>query len=620
MPPRRSPRWRFTGTLQASRQALTSARQLLFTHGIGELTRLAAAGVRTVGVRGLIRRAAAVRQLREDDARYRRWLETHGPGPSDLERLAGQVRSLPVQPLISIITPVFDTDGAWLRRCVDSVRQQIYPIWELCLWDDGSTRAETIDALRTFEGDPRIKIGRGRTNTGIAAASNAALSLATGAFAGFLDHDDELSPDALAEVVRVLADQPGLDILYSDEDKTDAAGERCHPHFKPDWSPELLRACMYTSHFTVMRRQLVLDLGGFRSGYDGAQDYDLMLRAVERTSRIAHVPKVLYHWRMAAGSAASSRLAKPWAISAGRRALEDHLRRTGLDAQVQQAQAASHFRVKYTIRGSPTVSLLLPCACGPAQDAAAPSRVVRALARTGSIRLLDVLVVCHGELPASWRTALGEIPHLVVEAPAGRATTPAALNRAAGHASGQYLMTLDPGLQLLEADWLETLVALSQLEAIGAVGPVLLQADGTVDSAGIVVGCGADGAAGAFHGAPRWTWGHVANALHTRDCTAVDTACLMTKRAVFERVNGFDETFDGTLLAVDYGLRLREAGFRVLVSPYAHARWASPRPTHATGAEEQRRALARWRRWLEDDPYYNPNFDRAAASFRLPSV
>ncbi len=582
---------------------------------------MASAGVRTLGVRGLLRRAAAVRQLQEDDARYRSWRETHTPGQSDLERLTEQVRALPLQPRISLITPVFNTDGAWLRRCIDSVRRQIYPAWELCLWDDGSTHAETLDVLRTCEGDPRIRMGRGDANAGIAAASNAALALATGDFVGFLDHDDELNCDALAEVVRALADGRSPDIVYSDEDKIDAAGNPSHPHFKPDWSPELLRACMYTSHFTVMRRQLVLDLGGFLGKYDGAQDYDLMLRAVERTSRIAHVPKVLYRWRMASGSAASSRLTKPWAIAAGQKALEGHLQRIGINAHVQRAQAAGHFHIEYAIQGLPTVSVLLQCDVDPAQAAPLPSQIVRALAKPARFKSLEVVVACPGALPASWATAMRQIPHRIVDISADPPRSPgAALKCAAGRASGEYLVILDPRLSFLESDWLERLVEHAQLDAIGAVGPMLLQADGTIDSAGLVVGCGGGVAAGAFHGAPRWTWGHVANALHVRNCTAVDLACMMTKRIVFERVKGCDETLAGALLAVDYGLRLREAGFRVLVTPHVHARWTGSRPVQAIGAEEWRRATARWGHSLEDDPYYNPNFDRAAASFRLPPV
>jgi GT2 family glycosyltransferase len=616
-PPHRPP----TGPFQSSRQALAAARHLLSTEGLVELTRLAFAGVRTLGVRGLIRRAAAARRLREDDARYRQWVDARPARAAHLARLAGDVHALPSPPRISLLTPVFDTDAEWLRRCVESVRQQIYPAWELCLWDDGSTRAETKDALRALEGEGRIRIGRGE-HRGIAAASNAALALATGDFVGFLDHDDELTPDALAAVGLVLAAQADLDVVYSDEDKTDGAGVLSHPHFKPDWSPELLRACMYTSHFTVMRRRLVLEIGGFRDGYDGAQDYDLMLRAAERTSRIAHIPEVLYHWRMAAGSGASSRLAKPWAISAGQRALEDHLRRTRLEATVQRSEAAGHYRVSYAVAGAPAVSVLLPWEEGDNRAVRDLSRLVRALRRPATIGSIELIVACHGgPPPPAWIRALDAIPHRVVEVPGDRPPTrAAALNRAAGHAAGAHLLTIDPRLDIPEGGWIDALVAFSQLDRVGAVGPVLLQADGTIDSAGIVIGCGAEGSAGAFHGEPRWTWGHVANALHTRECSAVDVACLMTSRGAFERAGGFDESLGGGLLAVDFGLRLREAGFRVLVTPDVHARWTAGRPAEPVDAGAANQAAGRWGRLLEADPYYNVNFDRAAASFRLPPV
>ena len=317
------------------------------------------AALRALGPRGLMRRAAAAVTQQEDDERYRRWLAAAPPSP--IVMTAGAAA-----PLVSIITPVFNTHPAWLERCIASVRAQTYAQWELILSDDGSTAAGTLEVLRAAvsAADPRVQVIRAAANGGIVAASNAALERARGEFVGFLDHDDELAPEALAAVVARLEltkpGEPPTDVVYTDEDKIDPAGARRQAHFKPDWSPELLDSCMYVSHFTVMRRRIAVDAGGFRAGFDGSQDYDLMLRVAERTDRIAHVPRVLYGWRMAPDSAASSQLAKPWAVRAGQRALEEAIARRGLSAVVTSAGAAGHFRVRYAIAGAPVTSILMP--------------------------------------------------------------------------------------------------------------------------------------------------------------------------------------------------------------------------------------------------------------------
>ncbi|MDO8834374.1 MAG: glycosyltransferase, partial [Vicinamibacterales bacterium] len=298
------------------------------------LARIARANVRQVGWRGAVSKFVDYTGHDEERARFRRWVELNTSSAAALAEMASAVEGLAHQPLISIITPVYNTDPQWLVACIESVRRQAYPNWELCLADDASTSAETEAVLKRYAGDTKIKIVRLDRNQHISAASNAALACATGEFVAMLDHDDELSPDALFEVVKCLNDNPTADFVYSDEDKIDTAGERCEPYFKPDWSPEMFRSFMYTNHLMVLRRSVVDAAGGFRVGFEGSQDYDLALRVIERTDRVVHVPKVLYHWRKIPGSAAAEVEAKPWALKAARRALEEHLRRTGVDAQV----------------------------------------------------------------------------------------------------------------------------------------------------------------------------------------------------------------------------------------------------------------------------------------------
>ena len=286
----------------------------------------------------------------------------HTRTDAELAALAQELAALSYQPVISVIVPVYNTDPQWLRACIESVRRQVYQNWELCLCDDASTTPATVQTLREYESDKRIQIRYSSVNGGISIASNLALETAHGEFVALLDHDDELAPDALAEIVLHLNTHPEADVIYSDEDKLDLSGARCDAFFKPDWSPEHFLTCMYTCHMMVVRRQLMNEVGGFRTGYEGAQDYDLLLRLMERTARIHHIPRVLYHWRKLPESTASAGHAKPWALDAGRLAVEDYVRRRGIEADVLPGGAPGLYRVRRHIRGRPLVSIVIPTA------------------------------------------------------------------------------------------------------------------------------------------------------------------------------------------------------------------------------------------------------------------
>lgn len=583
-----------------------------------ELLKGGLAALRMLGIRGLVRRAEAVAREAEDTERYRQQLLATDRGREPARSLSGPgaVRSLP--PPVSIITPVFNTDPVWLLRAIESVRQQTWPRWELCLSDDGSTDPRTRAVLDSVSSDPRIRVVRSEANRGIVHASNAALACATGEYVGFLDHDDELYSEALAEILARVSAQPSLDIVYTDEDKIDPSGVRSQPHFKPDWSPELLRSCMYTSHFTVMRRSLVDALGGFHGGFEGAQDYDLMLRAVERTDRIAHVPRVLYGWRTTPLSAASSQLAKPWAIRAAQRALEDAIRREGTAAEVVSAGAAGHFRMKYAIAGDPLVSILLVDSdeSRGGQPSDGLLRSVRAIVRHTGSRAYEILVAVRDPLARACERALAGTRHTVL--PHEEATAAAAINRAAREAEGDHLLVLHSDAEPLEPGWLDALLEFSQRDAIGAVGAFLLSDDGRLAHGGIVLGAGGL-AAHAFAGEPAWTRGHMSNALDIRNTAAVSGACLMTRRSVFDRVGGLDEALGCDLYDIDYGLRVRREGLRVVVTPHARlTQHGRQRERGAACPADVARLRARWGASVESDPYSNPHFDRRSAGYRLP--
>jgi glycosyltransferase involved in cell wall biosynthesis len=500
---------------------------------------------------------AAIRQLEtstlgdERKSAYRRWAAAHRPSPAELELMAAQAARFAYAPLVSVITPVFNTDPAVLEACIASVRAQAYPNWELCLADDGSTNEATRRMLAR-QTDPRIRLTRLDKNAGISAASNAALAIARGEFIALLDHDDEITPDALFHVVRELNDHSDADVLYSDEDKLDEDGGASEPFFKPCWSPDHLLSAMYTCHFAVARASLVRQAGGFRVGYEGAQDHDLMLRLSDLTGRIRHVPRILYHWRRTPQSTASAGSAKPWADDAGRRALADYLTRHEIAGDVVSGGVPGLYRVKFAIRGEPLVS-----------------------------------IVSDGD--SAWQRRLREATsHRTIE-----------LVRHVAAARGEHVLFLDGGLEPVDRDWLTALLEYSQQDAIGAVGARLEYADGRLRHVGVVT-CLDGGPAAAFDGYPGDGYGYFSSAIGVRNYAAVSSECLITRRDVLERVGGWNARASRFGADVEYCARVRGAGLRVVFTPYARLRYAAQAPE---------------RRWSgpEDDPYYNPNLSRRTA-------
>ena len=580
--------------------------------------------VRHEGPRGAVALLRGAPAAEQETAQYAAWISTHTRSAAAREALAAEVAALPDQPLISIITPVYNTDPRWLRACVESVRRQVYPRWELCLCDDASTSPETIAALAALEGDEQIRITRLPVNGGISEASNAALALARGEFVALLDHDDELTPDALAELVRWINAHPDADVLYSDEDKLDPAGRRCEPCFKPDWSPEHFLHRMYTCHLFAARRSLVQDVGGFRRGYEGAQDYDLMLRLMERTKRVDHVPAVLYHWRKLPGSTASAGLAKPWAQDAGRLALGDYVRRNQLAAEVLPAGAPGLFRVKRRIAGRPLVSLIVPTS-GQLRDTGRErvdllARAIRSVVSRTTWPEYEFIIVADeaGVLPSAAEALAGTRHQVLRQADPRPFNFSRKVNAGVLASHGSHVLLFNDDIEAIDPEWMTSMLEYSQDPAIGAVGAKLLYPDGRLQHVGMLLGV-AGIAAHAYHQHSGSTHGYFGCVIGPRNVSAVTGACLMTRREIFNEVGGFDEAFPTDFNDVDYCLRVRQAGYRIVYTPYAqlyHHESASfgARQQDPLGAEEMRR---RWGRVLEKDPYYNPNLTRDYPDYRL---
>ena len=594
---------------------------------VGEIVRRQASVIKAIGLKASVRRyARLLRGHSVDAAHYDSWFRQHRDAGRDADRIRRSIETFDYRPCISLITPVFNTDPRWLRRLVDSVKAQTYPDWEHCLADDGSTREETRTMLAAIEHeDPRIKVVRLPQNAGISAASNAALAQATGEFIALVDHDDELAQDALFEVSRLLNTHRDADVVYTDEDKLEFDGTHVEPYFKPDWSPEYLRSTMYMGHLSVYRRALVVSVGGFRSEFDGSQDYDLALRVTSQTDRVHHIAKILYHWRKIPGSAAGDTTAKPWGLSAARRALEDHLSQLAIPASVEDQPGDGFWRARYRIVGNPLVTVLIPTD-GRVVQSSAGSRdlllnCLRSIVERTTYNNYELLIVDNGRLSPHVLDLLSAVPHrrLVYEM-----TTPfnfaAKVNFAARQAKGDHLLLLNDDTEVITGEWMTAMLEFSQQPQIGAVGGKLFYPDGRIQHVGVVLGIGG-GACHVLAGQPGDSPGYFGSALVIRNYSAVTGACCMTRRAVFEEVGGFDERFALDFNDVDYCLRLRARGYRIVGTPFAqlyHFEGASfGSREHVVNPAEVRALSERWSPIIEADPFYNPNLTRSGLDYSL---
>jgi GT2 family glycosyltransferase len=549
---------------------------------------------------------------------YQVWLERQRLTASRQDAIRKDVEGFTFRPVISILMPVFNIDQEWLKAATESVSGQLYPNWELCIVDDASTAPHIRSFLETLKGrERRIKLKFLTVNEGISGASNHALGLATGEFVAPLDHDDVLAPDALYEVVKRLNKDPSIDVFYTDHDVRDAYGVRRHPFFKPDWSPDLLLSMNYVTHFCVYRRQLVLAAGAYRKGMEGSQDYDLLLRITEITNRIDHIPKQLYSWGQAPTSVAANPGVKSYAHEAGRRALEDMMKRRGLAGEVVDGLGAPYrYRVKRAILGQPAVSIIIPSR----NNRLLLERCVRSLEDRTAYRRFEILIVDNESTDPSTVEYLQHVPHHVLthEGPFNFARMN---NCAVTQARGDHLLFLNDDTEAIGSGWLEAMVEHSQRPEVGAVGARLLFPDGTIQHAGVILGI--QGKAGhAFWGLPGNHPGYYDFARVVRNFSAVTAACLMTRKAVFEEVTGFDEAFDVSYNDVDLCLRLRKLGYLVVYTPYAslyHHQSAS-RGGYDPDKDRKYEDLLR-QRWCnvfeQGDPYYNPHLTLTGYDFSL---
>jgi GT2 family glycosyltransferase len=540
---------------------------------------------------------------------YEKWLEQHRASAWELASMRREVRAFASQPFISILTPVFDTPVPWLREAVESVLAQVYKNWELLLIDDGSTADDLLRALpKLAASDRRIRLVRLESHQGISAALNRGLDLANGEWVTFLDHDDLLEPDALFQNVRLLQENPGLDLIYSDEDKLTDQGFDS-PILKPDWSPDFFLSCNYLCHMIFLRRDLVRDVGGFQPQFDGSQDYDLLLRVSERTNQIHHIPRVLYHWRRSENSSASDVRQKPGQLEASWRAIESHLKRRGEQARVAVDWRTHAFYVRRELREARKISVIIPSSRGPESL----ERCLESVVGRTSYPNYEIVIVQTGERNKIAEAAT-DFSRRVLYFP-DALNDFAAKNHAATQTDSPWLLFLDDSVEPIGPDWLTIMAEHVQRPEVGAVGARLVNLDGAIEHAGLVLGVNGI-AQSAFRGFPAEHPGVNRQLQMTRNCSAVSAACMLMRREIFQQVGGFDEKLAGTIADVDLCLKIRRAGYLIVYTPLAKLYWQAPESnTLDTSSEAMIRQ--RWPEVLKRDPYYNPNLSRERADFSL---
>jgi GT2 family glycosyltransferase len=542
------------------------------------------------------------RKARLDGVSYAQWVSNEETSWPSRQAHQEEAAGWHYRPTVSIIIPTFQPTREWLDRALASVKAQSYEKWQLCICDDASVEPWVREYLQAqAASDARIRVALSESNAGISATLNAAGKLASGEYVTFLDHDDELHPYALHYVVKACQEE-AVDILYSDEDHLDATGVRVHPILKPDWSPELLNTCMYFGHLLVATRNLVEQAGWFRSACDGAQDYDLALRLVERARKIRHIRRVLYHWRQQPRSTSTNPQAKPYAHAAGHRALSDAVARRQIQGVVENGPGLYTYYI-HRSSSQPPVSLVV-CSRDPKRLSAFLKGQKRT--RYPNVELIVVEHIASNGRPLDSVLKGTKSTRVPFESPFNFSRMN---NLGAEAASSELLVFLNDDVTPLRPEWLDVMAGQLLRPEIGVVGARLLYPSGAIQHTGIAIGI-QDGAGHPGRGASRAELMYYLE--WPRDVSAVTGACLGIRRNVFREISGFDPSFPVNYNDVDLCLKVASSGYRVIVDPHielTHLEGATRRS--GTTLEERQLFRERWRDVLaESDPYYPEAFER----------
>ncbi|WP_169683935.1 glycosyltransferase [Rhizobium sp. 57MFTsu3.2] len=557
---------------------------------------------------------------------YEKWLRTYATLDDPARaRIRRDIDGFANQPLISIVMPVYNAEPNWLAEAIDSVRNQLYPHWELCIADDCSTSEAVRPVLERYAAiDPRIKVFHRPTNGHISEASNSGIEMATGDWMALLDQDDLLSEDALFYVARTINEKPQIELIYSDEDKI-SSGKRFDPYFKPDWNPDLLRSHNVICHLGVYKLDRVRSIGGFRKGYEGAQDHDLVLRFTDQLSeaQIVHIPRVLYHWRSHASSTAQSGGNKSYAALAGQNAVSDHLKRKGISGRVEILPTGM-YRTLYDLpEEPPLVSLIIPTRNG--------LRLLRKcvesiLQKTDYPNYEIVIIDNNSDDPATleYFRQIETDSRIFVTRDEQPFNYSLINNGAVSRARGDFVGLINNDIEVISPNWLSEMMSHAIQAGVGVVGARLWYPDDRLQHGGVVLGIG--GVAGHAHKFLRkGAHGYFSRGELTQTFSAVTAACLVVRKSTYEAVEGLDQNLTVAFNDVDFCLKVREAGWRNVWTPFAelYHHESATRGSEDTPQKKERfrgevmHMLAKWGEKLIMDPAYNPNLTLDREDFSL---
>ena len=572
---------------------------------------------------------------------YRRWKQKKGEAskrldfgtksfPNAEERRREEETVFPREIKISVLVPLYNTPEKFLREMIDSVVTQTYKNWELCLADGSDDKHTDVGRIcqEYIEKDNRIKYQKIEKNLGISGNTNVCFSMATGNFIGLFDHDDVMHPSLLFECVKTVCEKDA-DYVYTDEATFTSPNldDLIVLHFKPDYSPDNLRANNYICHFSMFDADLLKKTGLFRPEYDGSQDHDMILRLTEEAKHVCHIPKILYYWRSHPNSVAADIGAKTYAIDAAKRAVHDHMRDYyGIEVEVESTRAfPTIFQIKYPINGEPLISIVIPNK-DHVEDL---RRCITSIEKKSTWKNYEIVVVENNSVEQSIRDYYKELerdPKVKIVTYEGGFNYSRINNVGVKETKGEYLLFLNNDTEVISPDWMEQLLMYAQRKDVGAVGAKLYYADNTIQHAGVVIGLGAHRSAGHTHyKMPREHLGYMGRLCYAQDVTAVTGACLMVKKSIYEEVDGLDESFTISLNDVDLCLKIREKGYLNIFTPFAELYHYESKTRGMEEGEKLRRyerECAHFRdKWKEQldagDPYYNPNFSLDYSDFTL---
>ena len=587
--------------------------------------------LRSHGTKALIGKVGQkIRTVKNQPVNYQKWIQRHLPSEAELR--SQREKEFPWSPKISVVVPLYKTPEKYLRRLVESLQAQTYGNWELCLSDGSGQPSPLAGLLETLKKEePRIRVISHSEALQISENTNAAIAVAEGEFIAFADHDDELTPNALYECVRLLNENSRLEMIYSDEDKMSMDGHKFfQPHFKPDYNVDLLCTVNYICHLLVVKRELVERTGMLRSEFDGAQDYDFILRCAENAGpeKIGHVAKILYHWRCHEDSTSENPESKLYAFDAGQRAVQAHYDRIGIAAEVSKGEYLGLYRTRFIRQEDPLISIIIPNK-DHIEDL---KRCMDSIETKSTYRNYEyVIVENNSEKEETFRyyeklQAENEKVRVVFWKDIFNYS--AINNFGASYAKGEYLLLLNNDTEIINPDCLEELLGYCMRPDVGAVGARLYYEDDTIQHAGVVVGFG--GIAGhCFVMQPRGYTGYCHRIICAQDYSAVTAACMMVKKSAFDQVGGLSEELQVAFNDIDFCMKLRRAGYLIVYNPYAELYHYESK---SRGLEDTPEKVARFNReiktfeerWPEilrdGDPYYNPNLTLDSQDFSLKRI